>query len=272
MKNSDDVVLDRIALIETHAHVLTTITTDFDCSPEQKLAFWRASKENVAVAEQRLQETDAWRTSFGIEALMQNDEWLARERAFRSVLMYDYLGTDRHGRPVMVERVGAWNVSAVLTAAANDENDNNDAFLKLHCMACETLLHMDRPPCTVDGRGQVVIMDCAGLSVKHLSPTLAKAFGRLSSNDERHYPDTVAHIFVVNAPYVFKALSILITPFMDKDTLSKVHVSSGIPHELVDFLGADCLPVELGGSRRSLSPYDETARPSVHPVRPDAVG
>lgn len=261
-----DAVLDRNALIKTYARVLDSIlsTADFDYSPKEKLAFWRASKGNIPITQQRLAETTVWRDAFQIDALMESEEWLAKERAFRSVLCYDYLGTDRHGRPVMVERVGAWDVNEVLAYTAVNshdkdgvkDDDNVSSFLKLHCIACETKLRMERPPLTLDSRGQVVIMDCAGLSVKHLSPSLAKAFGKLAAHDERHYPDTIAHIFVVNAPYVFKALSILIQPFMDKDTLSKVHVSSGIPCELVDFLGVDCLPEELGGRRQSIFPYD----------------
>eukprot|EP00546_Thalassionema_frauenfeldii_P007364 CAMPEP_0178910974 /NCGR_PEP_ID=MMETSP0786-20121207/9412_1 /TAXON_ID=186022 /ORGANISM="Thalassionema frauenfeldii, Strain CCMP 1798" /LENGTH=109 /DNA_ID=CAMNT_0020583319 /DNA_START=503 /DNA_END=832 /DNA_ORIENTATION=+ len=105
----------------------------------------------------------------------------------------------------MVERVGAWNVRDVMEAAAND-----DDFLKL-------------PNDAVDDRGQVIIMDCQGLSVGHLKPGLIKAFGRLSSNDSAHYPDTLAHIFVVNAPTLFSVLATLIKPFMDPDTYSKVH-------------------------------------------------
>ena len=119
-------------------------------------------------------------------------------------------------------------------------------------------------------------MGCAGLSLKHLSPILAKALGRLSANDERYYPDTLAHIFVVEVRYIFKALSFLIRLFLIRlflirlflaeDTLSEVHVSSGIQSELVDFLGSDCLSDELGGSRRSVFPYDEAARPPSHPI------
>mmetsp|Transcript_5361 Transcript_5361/g.11671 ORF Transcript_5361/g.11671 Transcript_5361/m.11671 type:complete len:106 (+) Transcript_5361:2707-3024(+) len=50
------------------------------------------------------------------------------------------------------------------------------------------------------------------------------SFGELARNDAAHYPDTLAHIFVVNAPYLFSALATAISPFMDPDTYSKVHI------------------------------------------------
>mmetsp|Transcript_28921 Transcript_28921/g.43678 ORF Transcript_28921/g.43678 Transcript_28921/m.43678 type:complete len:274 (+) Transcript_28921:215-1036(+) len=255
----DNHVLNRLALTESNMSELSQI--DHECSTiGEKLAYWRASKYDFAVATRRLHETQEWRANSGMDRIVSDPNWLQKERKFRYLLKYDFLGLDKYGRPVMVERVGAWNVRDVMEAAAND-----DDFLKLHCIACETLIHMDRPNDAVDDRGQVIIMDCQGLSVGHLKPGLIKAFGRLSSNDSAHYPDTLAHIFVVNAPTLFSVLATLIKPFMDPDTYSKVHVSSSVPKNLTEIVGSDCLPKSLGGKREGIFPYNEDAPLSDHP-------
>lgn len=262
---TDPTVLDRTALARSLAGELGRIRIDDgeEVPADAKLAYYRASGGDVAVAALRLRETLAWRREVDIDGAMDDPAWRERERSCRRLLKYDYLGADKHGRPVMVERVGAWNVPDVLAAAGEDP----DAFLRLHCMACETLLTMDRPPDALDGRGQVVIMDCLGLAPRHLDPRLARAFGRLAGNDAAHYPDTLAHVFVVNAPYLFSALARLIAPFMDPDTYSKVHVSSGVPGELAECVGGECLPRELGGEREGVYPYHEDGPLSEHPVR-----
>ena len=73
----------------------------------------------------------------------------------------DFIGLDKHGRPILVERVGAWNVQAVL-----DATEDLEKFSILHAMADETLLEMERPSLSKDSRGFVLIIDmdgCLGL-------------------------------------------------------------------------------------------------------------
>ena len=130
--------------------------------------------------------------------------------------------------------------------------------------------------------------------------------GTINAIDAEFYPDTVAHIFIVNAPRAAtarplllpcplscpvrshgrrheqwvglvpvgfcptQALFAMVNPFIDSDTLSKVSVSSGIPADLVPCLGADCLPTELGGTRTKVFPYDPTQPPNPCPSWPAA--
>ena len=103
-------------------------------------------------------------------------------------------------------------------------------------------------------------MDCAGFGIRHVTyaKRLAKVFSAISRIDASHFPDTLAHIFVVNTPVAFSALAMLVRPFLAAATLEKVHVSRSVPQELVEALGAQALPVALGGYRRGVFPYDES--------------
>lgn len=145
---NDGMVLDRKALLLQHGESLEQI--DSDAPNDTKLAYFRACKGNILQATARLQETLQWRRQSNIDAVMADSTWREKEQnCRRQLLHYDYLGTDKYGRPVLVELVGRWNVASILTAAKNDP----EAFLKLHCMACETMLSMPRPPHSRDSRG-----------------------------------------------------------------------------------------------------------------------
>mmetsp|Transcript_7158 Transcript_7158/g.16787 ORF Transcript_7158/g.16787 Transcript_7158/m.16787 type:complete len:319 (-) Transcript_7158:141-1097(-) len=285
--SSSEGVLDRAALIKEHAYSLDQINIS-GATDHEKLAYYRACNGDVKKAEQRLQATLNWRQERNVDKLLKDPKMLQKEGEMRRILWYDYLGPDKHGRPVLVERVGRWNVNQVLSTIYHDDKNKTDddpaansgddsrtlcEFQDLHIMSCETLLQMSREQSNnnkpsnnmLDDRGQVVIMDLAGLRPWHLRRKLASAFGRIAKVDSDHYPDTLAHIWIVNAPCLFRALCKMVQHFLDPDTVGKFHVSSTVPKELVECVGEDCLPEELLGKRKGIFPYNESGRISGFP-------
>eukprot|EP00931_Biecheleriopsis_adriatica_P000599 TRINITY_DN100676_c0_g1_i1.p1 TRINITY_DN100676_c0_g1~~TRINITY_DN100676_c0_g1_i1.p1 ORF type:complete len:274 (+),score=56.55 TRINITY_DN100676_c0_g1_i1:18-839(+) len=264
-------VLDRHSLLEKQKAQVDALNATLKAdgveqakpfSEQELLAFLRASNFDSAVARSRLLSAHEWRQSAQISEKLHDATWSSQELAMRSVLLYDYLGLDKHGRPILLERVGAWNVSNLLL-----ESQDLGRFKTLHAMAAETLATMKRPEDAKDPRGFVLIMDMAGLGFRHLRPKLASTFGALNEIDESFYPDSLAHVFVVNAPALFTALYAMIKPLVNADTLAKVTLSSSVPDELLEALGADCLPEELRGRRKGIFPYAEDATPSSYPER-----
>lgn len=267
--------LDREALLEQHRDDVAALRAAVSEAAQQLgqgacvepvddhtlLAFLRATGFSVPLAQERLQATAAWRQESRIEAMMCDDAWRDAERGMRHVLLYDYLGLDQHGRPVLVERVGAWDVSAVLEASQDLER-----FCSLHAMAAETMARIPRPAGAVDCRGYSLIMDMAGLGLHHLRPRLARVFAAVNNIDEQHYPDSVSHIFVVNAPSIFAALYRMIKPVLNSDTSTRMHCSAGLSDELLACLGPECVPKELGGALEQMFPYHLSAPLSEHPA------
>jgi len=255
-------VLDRRALLREHAELLEELRHAApSTSQHERLGFLRAcmleqplakTSEQVEAAAGRLRATAEWRANVGIDAAMADSSLIKAERSHRNLLRYDFLGHDRHGRPVMVERVGAWDVQRIAEMAASDP----ERFVLLHCMAVETMVRMERPADCIDERGQVAIMDCSGLGMQHLNSGLVRAMQVISQIDSDHYPDTLAELWVVNAPAIFSAITALCRPFLSSDTLQKFHVSYGVPPELANLVGSKVLPVELGGERILCFPYD----------------
>ena len=242
-------VLDRVALLselqQSSSCWKLLVSTCPDEDKHRLLGFFRAVKSEMpkstsdadlcdAVVE-RLHVANEWRRTSGILEAMTDSTMLAAERQIRSLLHYDFLGPDQYGRPVMVERVGQWDVSEILARAEADP----DHFDLLHCMALEHLQAARRPDGARDPRGHVIIINCDGFRYHMLrhSPRLARVMLRLLRLDQAYYPDSMAIMFVVNMPSTFATLAYLLRPFMSRETLDKVELSSTIPARLYDTLG-----------------------------------
>lgn len=248
--------LDRRALLVQNAGLIKEIrrNTSTTLGDHDLLAHVRAARLNGQSAAVRLSNTIAWRQQSEIEKKVSDLTWIRAERELRRTLKCDYTGSDVYGRPVLVMRVGAWDVSAVEATAVD-----TDTFVLLNAMVCEILLRLPRPSNATDPRGIVVIMDMAGMGLQHLSSSMLSPFFKVSGVVRVFYPDMLAHIFVANAPWVFTALQTAIRPIIDSDSLSVLHISASLPEEM-KALGVQCLPTELGGEL-DVFPYDETREP-----------
>lgn len=249
--------LDRKALLVEHRNALRKLRQEAasKLSDHELLAHFRAATLNGQNPSQRVKETDAWRRSNNIDAKMTDRTWLEKERELRRVLKCGHLGQDSYGRPILVQRVGAWDIAAVEKAA-----EDIDQFVILNAMVCERLLRVSRPGYARDPRGIVVIMDMEGLRISHLSTKMLLAFSSVAKTLRAFYPDMLAHIFIVNAPWVFSALKAAINPLFTAKTLSDLHISSYMPAELAS--QKNHLPIELGGTRQHVFPYNETVEPT----------
>ena len=69
--------------------------------------------------------------------------------------------------------------------------------------------------------------------------------------DSKHYPETLGHMFIINAPSIFSLAWPLITPFLDERTQRKIDVISSPEawkKRLREFIDPESLPVEYGGT------------------------
>jgi hypothetical protein len=65
---------------------------------------------------------------------------------------------------------------------------------------------------------------------------------------QAHYPETLGMLFVVNAPWVFKAAFAVFKPFLSEFTVKKMHVlGSDYREVLLRHIDAESLPEFLGG-------------------------
>jgi len=90
----------------------------------------------------------------------------------------------------------------------------------------------------------VQIMDVSGLGLKHLDMGGLAYVEAVSNMFTAHYPDTMAELFVVNAPWLFNTFW---SAWMSEELQKSTHVYPDCA-KLADSFPAANLPVSLGGT------------------------
>ena len=66
---------------------------------------------------------------------------------------------------------------------------------------------------------------------------------------EPNYPETLARLFIVNAPVIFRAARSIVKPLLQERTVDKVQIhGSNYSKALLDAIDESVLPHFLGGS------------------------
>jgi len=207
-----------------------------------------------------LTRTLAWRAAHGVDTLNTNAMACADERSFRKQLLYHLASTD-DGRPLLIQRVGAWDISA-LTVAIQDEH-RRTAMRRSHILVSEAMRHTADARALTDGpcANAVLIFDLEEMGLRHLgAQTIFQFLGELFKDDLDHFPNIIGSIVVVNAPRTFSALWAIISRMLHPSTAAKLVVFSyaaGMESKakLRELCGAARLPAELGGDQEGAPPY-----------------
>lgn len=110
---------------------------------------------------------------------------------------------------------------------------------------CTRLPHSNN--CTIIDQSTNII-DLTGMSIRKFW-TLRSILQTASNMATAHYPETVAHIFVLGAPYFFPMIWSLITRWFDPATTKKISVLSAATatETLLKFIEKKDLPKRYGG-------------------------
>lgn len=210
-----------------------------------------------------LVRTARWREEHSVDTMFHEPGLLAFEAGFRTQLLYN-LSYDARGRPLMIERVGAWDLPALAAAIRSSREE----VLRSHILVCEIMRRaVDAAPqescvgCAPTDPRAVLIFDAAGLPWTILGMrSIVGLFKETARIDAEHFPDTVGTIFVVNVSRAFRALWAAVSRLVAAQTCYKVRVFSWTQAtqaaaELRELCGDASLPVELGGLQKRAPPY-----------------
>mmetsp|Transcript_43653 Transcript_43653/g.94749 ORF Transcript_43653/g.94749 Transcript_43653/m.94749 type:complete len:300 (+) Transcript_43653:390-1289(+) len=151
------------------------------------------------------------------------------------------------GRPVVYERTGKMNPHVIMATASEAQ------LMDMHIHVMELLkithevLSKDKPKRV---RGHTAVFDLDGLSLWHMHMPAVHMFNACVRHDQEMYPESLANLFVVNAPRVFHLFFSLVKPLLHRRTLEKIHIlgadyrtelTKHIPPEnIVEWLGGEC--------------------------------
>ena len=191
--------------------------------------------------------TMAHRASRKCSALLDGVTYTQPE-VVRKCFPWGLVGLDKQGFPVLVERIGAIDLVGMQAAMSPDE------FLQWVCFYHELQERAMRRVCDKLGKSRhkmTCIIDCGGVSMRHLSAATLGVLKRRVRLEEDNYPEVVKRVFLVNTPALFATVWGVIKVFMDPGTTDKMRIlGSGYMPILREFVDDAVIPAYLGGGLR----------------------
>ncbi|ODN98238.1 Sec14 cytosolic factor [Cryptococcus wingfieldii CBS 7118] len=248
-------------------------TLGYDRFDDQTLLrFLRARKFDLVRAQAMWADNEKWRKEFGADEIAANGFDYPEGREVTKYYPQFYHKTDREGRPVYIEQLGKLDVNKLYALT------NQDRQLKKLVSEYELFLK-DRLPASSKESGHLVETSCtimdlynAGISTFYKVKDYVSAASSVGQNNSQtpisfrlriislceelmadgcfvFQPETMGHMFIINAPYLFSTVWSLIKPWLDEATVRKIHIlGKNYKKELQEYIPAENLPASLGGT------------------------
>ncbi|XP_072029459.1 SEC14-like protein 1 [Amphiura filiformis] len=209
------------------------------------LRFLRARDFNTEKAHEMITSSLAWRKQHQVDKILST--WTPPD-----ILLNYFPGawhfSDREGRPVFIMRLGLVDVKGLIKAVGEE------GILRHVLSINEEGLRRTEEATRRTGKpisSWTCIVDCEGLSMRHLWRPGVKALLRMIEVVEANYPETMGKLLIVRAPRIFPVVWTLVSPFIDENTREKFLIYGGKNHMdvggLPDHIDPTYLPDFLGG-------------------------
>jgi len=185
-----------------------------------------------------------WREAYGTDGAFS---WKFEQiEAIKKSYPHGFHKYDKQGRPIYIERVGHMDQKALLDVISVED------MMKFHVQTMEyartTLFAKasERAGGVIDQ--QLTIVDLDGLGLSHLGRVTYSFLNGVADIDQNYYPEVLGKMYIINAPWTFKAAWAVIRPWLNEGTRAKIEiVRSGWKEMLLEEIDEDVLPDFLGG-------------------------
>lgn len=208
------------------------------------LRFLRARKFDVAAARAMFENCEKWRKENGVDTIFEDFHYEEKPLVAKFYPQY-YHKTDKDGRPVYIEELGAVNLTEMYKITTQERMLKNliweyESFSRYRLPASSR-----QADCLVET--SCTILDLKGISISAAAQVLS--YVREASNiGQNYYPERMGKFYMINAPFGFSAAFRLFKPFLDPVTVSKIFIlGSSYQKELLKQIPAENLPVKFGG-------------------------
>ena len=227
---------------------------------ESLLRFYLARKCNTQLAFGMLKHAMLWRISYRADRMLphgsEDNKNLDRLWAYWPGR---FMGADREGMPVWVERFGHVDPSSLLDTVPDED------LIHFHLWIQEMIgqaLRRANDALPEEAQRKVcrhiAIMDLDSLGMKHYHSKGLDLLKQCIKLDESCYPERLSRLFVVNAPTVFRIIWAVVKPWLDPRTLAKISIlGSDFTADLLAHIPHDQLPVAFGGGLDQPLPDNE---------------
>jgi len=132
-------------------------------------------------------------------------------------------------------------------------NTNEERLLKYYVKEYEKLINFRNPACS-KASGKLIEQTLSILDMKDEASKFmfgkTKEFVKITSNmAQNYYPEILGQMFIINAPFSFKALWSMFKSFVDEKTRKKITIEgSSYKRKLLDLVDPNNLPSFFGGN------------------------
>lgn len=164
----------------------------------------------------------------------------------KKIYHHGYHKTDKLGRPFYIDQPCNFNVKDVLEIAPEDE------FYQYYIREYEYLLHVRFPACSAAYGSKVEqsfsLINMKGFNMGKLSKKSREFIKIAIKMGQDYYPEIMGKMFIINAPFIFKAAWAIFSPLIDAKTKKKISIlGSGYKKELFKYVDPENVPASLGG-------------------------
>lgn len=179
-----------------------------------------ASDENPSdKAVEMLKKFLEWRIAKKVDELVATQ--LPNAEKFYKMWPAGIHGVAKDGHPVYVERPCCVNPSELIKVFTPDN------VMDFHIQMMEAMCRFKETMRQKTGKmmyKHYVILDLTGLGMKHMGSNFTTPMKAAINIDQEYYPEMLVKMFIVNAPWVVKALWKMVSPWIDPITKEKVRL------------------------------------------------
>lgn len=204
--------------------------------------YW-TEKTRKETTEETFRKTIAFRKKVKAGELLNTE--LSKEATYFKIWPHDYHGFDKQGHPVYIEKAGTADPKTLMAEFTLDE------LTELHVQMQENLDLMKQESQERSGHRtykSVVIMDLYDFGSKHLSSSFRGHLKAMIDIDQFFYPESLTTLYIINAPFVFRAMWTIVKAFLHPLTKKKIQILGGnyLP-KLQEVIDDENIPKYLGG-------------------------
>jgi len=204
----------------------------------------KEKKNNVKQAVELFVKLMLWRKERNIDRAL--DEWNFDVEGIKASYPHVFHGFDSYGRPIYVERLGKIDIKKLSKVVSTEQ------FADYHILHHEYLQRVLLPKAS-EAAGHpvkqfVTICDLDGIGLSQLSKAVLDLLGKIAEIDQNYYPASGHRLFLVNVPWLFKAIWGMISPFIAARGRDKIKIIYGsLEGKLGSSIDLEKLPTYLGG-------------------------